>query len=190
MAVLAEALSVIVRTASISEKFAGGDEAFIRMIPNQTFCTDGDLYRVGFMTPDDVAEFVGDLARGGLTYLGIDGRAMDLVVVDMYQGILEETSWLEFARFPWGDHGGEVSAVWMVDPDDVGISGMCTPRNSSIHFPADWDYEKSLSNSRNGNFIANEDIDDRLRYLGHEEGLDVYEDRETGKRVYVGRTER
>ena len=56
MAVLVEAISVIVRAAAIHQKYPGGWEAFKRIIPNQTLCADNELVRIGFMTPDDVEE--------------------------------------------------------------------------------------------------------------------------------------
>lgn len=54
MAVLVEAISVIIRRNAIVERFVGGWDAFQQTIPNGTFCKDDDLVRVGFMTPNDI----------------------------------------------------------------------------------------------------------------------------------------
>jgi len=46
MAVLVEAISVIVRRPAIDERFNGGWPAFLEAIPHQMGCHDNDLTRV------------------------------------------------------------------------------------------------------------------------------------------------
>ena len=41
----------------------------ISLVPNATMCADNELVRVGFMTPQDVEDYVGKLSDIGLTYL-------------------------------------------------------------------------------------------------------------------------
>ena len=48
MAVLIEAISVIVRTESIREKFDGECHAFMAKCPNKTLCADSALVRDSF----------------------------------------------------------------------------------------------------------------------------------------------
>lgn len=74
MSVLIEAISVIIRADRLLERFPDGWEAFKRFVPNQTLCADGDLVRVGFMSPPDVEEFILALERVGLVYQDADGR--------------------------------------------------------------------------------------------------------------------
>ncbi len=50
MAVLVEGLSVIIR-ADCLQNFETWD-AFKEIVPNETMCADGELVRVGFMSPD------------------------------------------------------------------------------------------------------------------------------------------
>ena len=69
MAVLVEAISVIVRRDAIDRRFSGGWREFLNAVPNNTFCADEDLARVGFMTPQDVEAFVRRLDCGGLTFV-------------------------------------------------------------------------------------------------------------------------
>src|SRR5947209_6051739 len=57
MAVSAIAISVVVRNATIEAHFPGGMLAFARSCPNQTFCTDGTISRVGFMVQQDAETF-------------------------------------------------------------------------------------------------------------------------------------
>jgi hypothetical protein len=40
MAVLVEAISVIIKRTAIDEKWPGGWEAFVRDVPNRTLCFD------------------------------------------------------------------------------------------------------------------------------------------------------
>jgi hypothetical protein len=54
MAVLVEAISVLVRHDAILRRFKGGWSAFCSLIPNAAWCHDDALSRIGFMTPSDV----------------------------------------------------------------------------------------------------------------------------------------
>ncbi len=56
MAVLVEALSIVVKLSSIELKYEGGWEAFKDAVPNTTLCWDDELTRVGFMVPSDANE--------------------------------------------------------------------------------------------------------------------------------------
>jgi hypothetical protein len=51
MAVLVEAISVIVRRDAINQHLAGGGSAFHDLVPNATFCYEDDLAWVNF-SPD------------------------------------------------------------------------------------------------------------------------------------------
>ena len=66
MSVLIEAISVVVPVPVLKQKMPGGFPGYIRGCPNQTFCHDGKLTRVGFMHSDDVERFVARLERSGL----------------------------------------------------------------------------------------------------------------------------
>ena len=58
MAILVEAISVVIKRSVIDQKFPGGWEAFVEDCPNRTLCADSALARVGFMTPVDVESYV------------------------------------------------------------------------------------------------------------------------------------
>ena len=53
MAVLVEGISAIVR----ADRLEGFEtwEAFKEIVPNGTLCADGELVRVGFMSPDEAS---------------------------------------------------------------------------------------------------------------------------------------
>ena len=71
MAVLCEALSVVIRTGSVKEKFDGGFSGFLDKIPNKTYCSDGELERIGFLSPTEIGEFIAVLETSGLTFQAI-----------------------------------------------------------------------------------------------------------------------
>jgi hypothetical protein len=58
MAVLIEAISVVVRKDAINNKMEGGWERFKLLIPNSTFCHDDEVARLGFLEPKLVGEFI------------------------------------------------------------------------------------------------------------------------------------
>jgi len=63
MAVLVEGISIILKASAITDKYPGGWESFKAEVPNQTLCADGELIRIGFMSPDDVKGFIDDLCK-------------------------------------------------------------------------------------------------------------------------------
>lgn len=171
MAVLVEAISVIVRRPAIAHRFKGGWPAFQRAIPNATGCHDDDLARVGFMTPADVEAFVSELEAGGLIFRR-DGQAVDIAVVDQLRGPSVPAPWLHVGRIKQGDKHLVAAA----------LSGQ---RPTQIAVPQGWQLEGSLSD-RPG-FAAEGTEGDRLKFLRHEGGNDVYLDLISGKEVFVGR---
>ena len=81
MALLVEGISVVVRYDAIDRRFAGGRRKFLQAVPNQTFCANDDLARVGFMLPANAESFGRLLEDGGLTSMR-DGHAVDFAVVE------------------------------------------------------------------------------------------------------------
>jgi len=66
MSVLAAAFSVVISVETLNRKYPGGAIQYARDCPNQTFCSDGLLTRVGLMTTDDMLSFVRSLEHHGL----------------------------------------------------------------------------------------------------------------------------
>jgi hypothetical protein len=177
MAVLIEAISVVVKRASIEAKYPGGFEAFVRNAPNRTLCADTAVVRLGFMTPADVEAFVKSLQQHGLTYIA-GGKAQDLIVVDQQRGFLVPCDWADFGHVTLeGDAKRRVSA--------------CRPKdawNDPLVPPWNWAYEGSLSQQHD--YVPTGEIDKKLKFLRREAGIDVYEETATGKEVYVSRAGR
>ena len=174
MAVLVEAISVVVRRAAIDAKFPGGWAAFAAHAPNRTLCADGEIARLGFMSPADVESFVRALELAGLTHLDGD-TAVDLVVVDQMSGPASPSGWLEFGHVELAGRGGKVAACRLAGS-----------RVASIMLPEGWEYEGSLSHTYG--FIPAGEVDKSLEFLRHENGVDVFLNRLTGREVYIGRT--
>jgi hypothetical protein len=68
VAILVEAISVVIKRSAIDKNFPGGWDAFVEDCPNQTLCADSGLSRVGFMSPVDVESYVKHLEEIGLVY--------------------------------------------------------------------------------------------------------------------------
>jgi len=174
MAVLIEAISVVVRADAISGKFPGGWDGFERIVPNQTLCADNEIARVGFMSPQDVESFVKKLQNDGLEFLR-GGEAIDIAVADQMHGLTSKCSWLEFGHVNMGGNGPRVAACRLSGSQ---LMEVATPQN--------WTFEGSLSSSFG--FVPTEHAEQGMKFLRHENGLDVYLNQLTGKEVYVGRT--
>lgn len=177
MAVLIEAISVLIKRTAIDEKFPGGWEAFVENAPNQTLCADSILARVGFMIPVDVESFIRRLKRMGFIYIE-DGEAVDMVVVDQQRGFAARCSWAGFGHCDIGDDHSRMVAACQ-SADDLQKVILC---------PDGWKYEGSLSHTYGS--APTESVDESLEFLRHEDGLDVYLNKLTGKEVYVGRTDK
>jgi hypothetical protein len=173
MAVLVEATSVIIRVQAIHDHYPGGWLAFVQNAPNQTFCSDNELARIGFMNPDDCKVSVERLGKHEIIFLK-GGRSQDLVVADQLRGFTVPCDWADFGRIEIRP-GQTVSAAQLKGT---------TARQ--VFCPDDWKYEGSLS--QQFGFAPTGTDQKSLRFLRHEQGLDVYLNLLTGKEVYIGRT--
>lgn len=172
MAVLAEAISVIVKVEAIQKIFPGGWDAFAKSVGNSTLCADNELARVGFMSPNDAREFIDKLEAQGLKHLN-DGQSIDLTVTDQQRGLTGNCDWLEFGRISWqGD-----------DDKLVPAARLSSSLSTVLITPEGWKYEDSLSHKFT--FVEAGHIPEHLDYLRTENGLDIYRDIKTGKEVFI-----
>jgi hypothetical protein len=172
MAVLVEGISVIVRMARLKERYPGGWDQFVADCPNGTLCSDSEVARVGFMTPTDVESFIAKLGVVGLVFQE-KGTAVDIAVVDQISGPATPCAWLEFGHVQLKGHR-------------VGACRHVGSTENIIITPDGWRYENSLSASYA--FVPLGAEDKSLRFLRHEEGMDVFLNLVTGREVYMGRT--
>ncbi len=164
MSVLIEGFSVVVRNSTLAAKYPGGVEGYRRDCPNNTFCADEHLSRVGFMAQPDADRFVAELAAAGMTPYR-KGAAEDVALVSPDSGTLQPCSWLQLGRW------GQVAIAWLAgtNPGD-------------LHAPSWWNPERGMQQ------ISAEEMKQRLVFLHSEGNVDVYRDKATGQEVYVGRT--
>ena len=186
MAVLVEAISVIVRRDSIEDRLSGGWREFVASVPNETLCADDALARVGFMSPADCGAFAKGLEGAGLTFFH-EGEFVDFAVVDQVRGPTAQAKWLGFDRLSIDEAGNKVSACWLLTESSLAFGQQPRVREMTLAVPGGWAYADSLS--ARFQFIETEEIRDKLEFLRHENGLDVYLERSTGKELYMGRTD-
>lgn len=183
MAVLVEALSVIVRKDAIAKKYPGGWLAFVGRVPNATLCYDEEIARVGFMTPDDVDAYLANLKREGLVF-DKDGKAVDLAVVDQFAGPTVTCEWIEFARLKYNEKGW-ISACWFRKDMQAPAAMHASRLSLQVATPGGWTFENSLSMT--AHFVRKDQLSTRLKFLRTEGDLDVYLDLQSRKEVYIGR---
>lgn len=173
MAVLIEAISVVIRRHAIEARYPGGWKSFAADVPNSTLCADSKLARVGFMQPSDVGAYVSRLERAGLVYEE-GGSAKDIAVLDQRQGPMVACPWIEFGH------------IELAPGQRVAVCRAVGDAENTMAAPHWWKYEGSLSQTFG--FIPNGEEEKSLRFLRHEGSVDVYFNALTGKEVFVGRT--
>jgi hypothetical protein len=117
----------VVTNSVFGLRFRGGISAYRAQVPNDTFCTDGSLTRVGFMDPRDVEIYVDQVRRQmGLT-APVEGIWIDLAVVDQFSGPTMPAPWLEY-----GPVDG-VKAAWLAgeEPRPLAAPARWIPSDSS-----------------------------------------------------------
>ena len=161
MAVLCEGISVIIKVRSIDEFYDGGREEFKKRIPNSTMCSDGELVRVGFMSPSEVREYVDELienglqfapeelsietAKGVMSFLNEIREVDDIIVVDQQKGAMIPCDWIEFAHLPIDKEGNTIGACWLFEGERMGYGIHMPAEGVEISTPDGWSYEGSLS---------------------------------------------
>lgn len=133
MAVLIEAISVVIRLDRLMAAFEEDWDAFKALVPNDTLCSDNELVRVGFMAPHDVEGFCNILQACGLRHLA-EGHAIDFVVVDQQRGFTSPCDWADFGHIDWqGDRARRMP-----------VCRLKGSRARTIMVPEGWEWERSL----------------------------------------------
>ena len=175
MAVLIEAISVVLRCESIVKRFSGGIEYFISSLPNRTLCSDGELACINFMVPADVKNYVEYLISQGLVFKDSE-MAVDLVVVDQKRGMTSDCDWVIFGEADWNN-----------DPTcPISVCQYFQSKMTHVVVPEGWAYSSSLS--AGSNFIDGENIPSSLKFVRHEGDTDVLRDESTRQEFFVRRS--
>jgi len=190
MPVLCECISVIIKCSSIERYFKGGMDAFYKIIPNDTARSDGELFGVGFMNPMDVKSFIDVLENSGLQFQQSKGFSLkrlknrsqnDIVVVDQFMGPTTDCDWIEFSQFPVGENNTMVSACWLFEGTRFGLGPQISEDQlNNLAVPHGWTPDQTESISFHSDYES-----DRFQFLRHENGLDVYLEKTTGKEHYT-----
>jgi hypothetical protein len=173
MAVLIEAMSVVGRLHRTLSLF-GSWQRFVALVPNRTLCCDNEIWRVGFMHPEDAMHFIGTLIRYGFTWS--EKKPSDLALINQMEGFVNPCDWAEY---------GHINLA----PDRrVAACILFGSQSKQFFSPEGWSYKGSLSED---SFHVPEEAAKSLGPLIRtENGYDVYRDPETGKEVFLGRTRR
>jgi hypothetical protein len=174
MAVLIEAISVVIRRETVVEKYPGGVDQYIQDCPNGSLCMDEDIVQVGFMLTVDALDFIGSLERLGFRFIS-DDEFDEIAIVDQLDGITYPCDWLEYLKVVVFEGDVRVSVCQINGSDFSGVA-----------FPCSWNYETSLS--KHSIVMDGEDIDNRMVFLRHENGLECYLDPLTGREMFIERT--
>lgn len=174
MAILIEAISVVVQADAILRAYEGNVEVFKSAVPNATLCADSELARVGFMHPDDVESFVHVLTAAGMRYV-VGGEARDIAVVDQIRGPMIPAPWLEFGHIEWqGDPGKRVACCRLTGSR---ITKLVTPQG--------WTYERSLTLSY---LVVPQEAAETLRFEAMDGNLERIRTPLSERPLYIGRT--
>jgi tetratricopeptide (TPR) repeat protein len=168
MGVLIEAVNVVIRNATVEARLAGGMQEYERRCPNGTFCTDGEICRVGFMTTADAASYIESLESLGFRRPTPEG-SLEVALISQAVGFDHPCDWLELSQIDLGD-GQSAEVAWLRGT---------TP--SKLVAPPQWKPGRTRQVPRG-----------QLRdyeYLGSKEGVDIFLDKATGELLYVGRTQ-
>jgi hypothetical protein len=133
MAVLIEGISVIIPTNTLRDRHTGGWDAFLAEAPNLTLCADGDLARLGFLTPDEAHAYCLHLETRGLRGLTDAGEAADFAVIDQLRGPLAPCPWLELGLVACAE-GGPLRAARLLGSTD-----------EQVAVPPGWTWDSSLT---------------------------------------------
>lgn len=175
MAVLIEGISIVIRRKTIDEKYPGGWDGFVEDAPNRTLCADDKIARLGFMDPNDAESYIKGLEKIGFKYI-VDGKTSEIAVIDQTRGFMADCNWLEAGRVEMADDTKHIFTACI-------LKGC---KSKQLIFPHGWKYEESLS--CHYGFIPSGHLEKSLKYLRHENGLDVYYNKLTDQEVYIGRT--
>ena len=174
MAVLCGAISVVIRAERIIAAFPTS-LAWAAFVPNDTLTTDGELFRLGFLTSLEATHFVRSLEPYALRRPG-SGYAGDFAVTDQDCGPTAPCDWIEFGRLYLGGTC-PVAAARLRDSTCPYLAG---PRDSRLSATFDHPSEQIDTNLRENFF--------KLLHADHKK--QIYADPISGKEIVVSRPHR
>jgi len=150
--------SVVVQLKTLTARYPGGVDAYAADCPNRTFCSDGELCRVGFMSWADTEAFIESLARCDI---GLQSDTLAIIRED--KGLLQPSGWLEFKRI-----------------DGTPMAGLAGSGFDRLVAHPGWTPDHH-------NVLTTEAELQEKHLLRDEGGVATYRDRSTGEVLHVGR---
>lgn len=159
MAILLEAINVVIKQQSILDKYPNGELGFLGDVTvfDAPWHSDLKLSRVGFFDPNEMYPFLSRLEQRGLIF------TEDFCIVDMVTGSTKPCTWFGFARQPFFAYGSKLgssnekfSIGWLKNDTDSSIE--CDEDgNYRLAVPSDWSLSNAIIDNRQsaGNNIAN-----------------------------------
>jgi len=152
MAILLEAISVVIKVEMIEDKCKGGMLGLLRDVAylNLPWHMDDELFRIGFMGPDTLFHrFLPALEERGLEF------TKDWCIVDMMSGPTKPCNWLGFGRQMFFKNGSSLgvsfdsySIAWLKSKNHSGI--VCNDGNEyTIATPSGWSFNTAITNIHN-----------------------------------------
>jgi hypothetical protein len=145
MAVLVEAISIVIRCDAVVKAYEGGIKAFTATLPNQSLCSDGELACLRFMTPQAAQKYAEQLEARGLRHKA-ENKAADFVVVDQLSGLCSPCEWAVFGKTDWNNN-----PEW-----SISVCKAVLAMNDTVYVPDGWIYKSSLS--ENCNYVESDSI--------------------------------
>jgi hypothetical protein len=168
LSVLIEVINVIVRCATVEAKYPGGLAGYTRAVPNQSFCDDGFIARVGFMTPEDVGVWIDRLVEAGFVFQRADESFEEIAVIDQHTGPTRPCDWLGYGEL----FEPPVQFAYLLAAAEQGSTDLFAPEG--------WEpSEESFT------FVPNEERD-RLQFIDSRDAVGLHIDLDTGSPTYIG----
>ena len=151
MAILLEAINVVIKREMVETKCKGGFLGLLEDISyfKLPFHMDRELFRIGFGDPDTLHRFLPALGKRGLNFTD------DWCIVDMMSGPTRPCNWLGFGRQMFFKNGSNIgvsfdsySIGWLKSKTHSGI--VCNENfEYTIAAPKDWNFSNAISNIHN-----------------------------------------
>lgn len=170
MAILIEALSLVIRVQAIDSKFQGGWDAFVGRFGGPYLCTDGELARLSATSGAEAMDLAAMLEGYGLVFRDGAGVHQDMIIVEQLRGPAADCDWLE-----WGSvikHGFPLS-----------VARMAGSFENEVATPPNWAFDFSPSDLHRR--VEKHDLPKDARYVGHNQGLHIYAEPNSPRRLYV-----
>lgn len=161
-------INVIVRCETVEVKYPGGLAGYAGAVPNQSWCDDGLIARVGFMTPEDVGVWASRLVEVGFVFQRPDESFDEIAVIDQHTGPALPCDWLGYGEL----FEPPVQFAYLLSAGEQGFAELLAPGG--------WE-----PSGESFTFVSNEERD-RLQFVESRDAMGLYLNLETGSTQYIG----